>query len=89
MADWLGPKLPEAEAHPWLRPAIEAVQGPLGSDELQWLDAFRRLRWAVQAAYFAWRLAANDLTGIAGQAENEKGLADARRGLAQLGLDTG
>jgi homoserine kinase type II len=160
MAAWLGPTRPEAEAHPWLRPAIEAVraetdpltvtwsvvhndpapeafvhndstgvtglidwsgatrgpilydvasavmylggrdqasaflgayraQGPLGSDELQWLDAFRRLRWAVQAAYFAWRLAANDLTGIAGQAENDKGLADARRGLAQLGLDTG
>ncbi|HET7070240.1 MAG TPA: phosphotransferase [Nocardioides sp.] len=160
MADWLSPHLPEAEAHRWLRPVIEAVraetdpltvtwsvvhndpapeaflhndttgvtglidwsgatrgpvlydvasavmylggpdpasaflgayraQGPLGSDELQWLDAFRRFRWAVQAAYFAWRLAANDLTGIAGQAENEKGLADARRGLSQLGLDAG
>jgi Ser/Thr protein kinase RdoA (MazF antagonist) len=62
-------------------------QGPLGSDELRWLDAFRRFRFAVQGAYFAWRLAANDLTGIADQADNERGLSDARRGLIELGLD--
>ncbi len=64
------------------------AQGPLGSEEMQLLDAFRRFRWAVQAAYFAVRLASHDLTGIADQAENEEGLDDARRGLAALGLHT-
>jgi Ser/Thr protein kinase RdoA (MazF antagonist) len=62
------------------------AQGPLGADELQALDAFRRFRWAVQGTYFAWRLAAHDLTGGVEQSGNEKGLADARRGLAGLGL---
>lgn len=37
-----------------------------------------RFRWAVQANYFAWRIAGNDLTGISGPQENEKGLEDAR-----------
>jgi hypothetical protein len=40
-----------------------------------------RFRWAVQADYFAWRIANHDLTGITGPAENEKGLDDARRWL--------
>jgi Ser/Thr protein kinase RdoA (MazF antagonist) len=40
-----------------------------------------RFRWAVQADYFARRIEENDLTGIAGPAENEKGLEDARRAL--------
>ncbi len=159
MADWLSPRLPGTEAHPWLGPVFEAVraetdpltltwsllhtdptpeafihddrtgvtglidwtgaqrgpvlydvasavmylrgperasaflgayeeQGPLGADETRSLDAFRRFRWAVQAAYFAQRLATHDLTGIADQAENEQGLARARRGLSELGLDT-
>jgi Ser/Thr protein kinase RdoA (MazF antagonist) len=35
-------------------------------------------RWAVQADYFAWRIVNHDLTGIAGPADNEKGLEDAR-----------
>ena len=64
------------------------AHGPLGSEEMQHLDAFRRFRWAVQAAYFAHRLATHDMTGIADQAENDKGLDNARRGLAGLGLDT-
>lgn len=64
------------------------THGPVGTDEMHWLDAFRRFRWVVQAAYFAWRLAVRDLTGVADQAGNEKGLNDARRGLAGLGLDT-
>jgi homoserine kinase type II len=64
------------------------AHGPLGSDDMQWLDAFRRFRWVVQAAYFAKRLAVRDLTGVADQADNEKGLNDARRGLTGLGLDT-
>jgi homoserine kinase type II len=63
-------------------------QGPLGAQELQLLDGFRRFRWVVQAAYFAWRLSVRDVTGIADEAGNEKGLDDARRGLAELGLDT-
>lgn len=37
-----------------------------------------RFRWAVQANYFAWRITENDLTGISGPHENEKGLEDAR-----------
>jgi len=64
------------------------THGPLGDEEMLSLDAFRRFRWAVQGAYFAWRLSVRDLTGIADDAGNEKGLNDARRGLAGLGLDT-
>jgi homoserine kinase type II len=63
-----------------------AVEGPLDAGEMQMLDAFRRFRWAVQGAYFARRLAAHDLTGGEERADNEKGLADAKRGLAGLGL---
>lgn len=40
-----------------------------------------RFRWAVQAEYFARRLAIGDLTGIESQAQNEEGLEDARQGL--------
>jgi len=46
------------------------------------LPTMVRLRWAVQADYFAHRLAVGDLTGIAGVADNEKGLQDARMGLS-------
>lgn len=45
------------------------------------LSVMLRFRWAVQADYFAWRVTSNDLTGISGPAENEKGLEDARRAL--------
>jgi Ser/Thr protein kinase RdoA (MazF antagonist) len=62
--------------------------GPLDADELELLDAFRRFRWAVQASSFAWRLALGDLTGLADRSGNEKGLDDARRGLAGLGVNT-
>jgi Ser/Thr protein kinase RdoA (MazF antagonist) len=41
-----------------------------------------RFRWAVQADYFAWRITENDLTGISGPQDNEKGLEDARRSLS-------
>jgi Ser/Thr protein kinase RdoA (MazF antagonist) len=47
----------------------------------QGLAAMLGFRWAVQANYFAWRIAHNDLTGISGPDENEKGLEDARRSL--------
>jgi Ser/Thr protein kinase RdoA (MazF antagonist) len=62
--------------------------GPLGQEEMLLLDAFRRFRWAVQGAYFAWRLSVRDLTGIADEAGNEKGLNDARESLAELGINT-
>jgi Ser/Thr protein kinase RdoA (MazF antagonist) len=65
-----------------------AADGPLREDEMGHLDAFRRFRHAIQAAYFARRLATNDLTGGVDRAQNQKGLDDARRGLAALGLDT-
>ncbi|QNN51163.1 phosphotransferase enzyme family protein [Nocardioides mesophilus] len=66
---------------------IYEALGPQVAGELQLLDAFRRFRWAVQGAYFAWRLAAHDLTGGVEQADNERGLANARCGLDDLGLD--
>jgi Ser/Thr protein kinase RdoA (MazF antagonist) len=50
------------------------------------LGPMLRLRWAVQADYFARRIATNDLTGIADQDENEQGLEDARRALAAGGV---
>jgi Ser/Thr protein kinase RdoA (MazF antagonist) len=64
------------------------TRGPLGRDEMLSLDAFRRFRWAVQSACFAWRLSVRDLTGIADDAGNWKGLNDARKGLVELGMDT-
>ncbi len=45
------------------------------------LGPLLRFRWAVQADYFARRLAAGDLTGITDGSENVKGLEDARRHL--------
>jgi homoserine kinase type II len=61
-----------------------AAAGPLPAGELRHLDAFRRFRWVVQAAYFAQRLAAHDLTGVADQSDNQRGLDHARSGLAGL-----
>jgi Ser/Thr protein kinase RdoA (MazF antagonist) len=52
------------------------------------LEAALRFRWAVQANYFAWRIAENDMTGITGPAENEKGLEDARRALSAWSAGT-
>lgn len=46
------------------------------------LPVMLRFRWAVQADYFARRIAEHDLTGITGPADNEKGLEDARGGLS-------
>ncbi|MEV5966180.1 phosphotransferase [Kribbella sp. NPDC051952] len=43
------------------------------------LTPFLHLRWAVQAAYFAWRCTQDIRTGITNPAENHKGLSDARR----------
>lgn len=68
-------------------PLLEAysLTNALDSSEIErTLRAMLRVRWAVQADYFARRTAANDLTGIAGPEENEQGLEDARRALARL-----
>ena len=62
-----------------------AARGPLGDVEMAHLDAFRRLREAVQGVYFAGRIAANDLTGIVDRSENAQGLDDAHRRLSELG----
>ena len=53
--------------------------GVVGDRELDELPTLLRLRFAVQADYFARRVHESDLTGIAGDEGNRKGLADARR----------
>jgi homoserine kinase type II len=56
--------------------------GPLGPAEIErGLAAMLRFRWAVQADYFAGRIAQTDLTGIARPEENDEGLEDARLAL--------
>lgn len=50
------------------------------------LPVMLRFRWAVQADHFAWRITANDLTGITGPEENDKGLEGARRALLSGGV---
>ncbi|MEU4217256.1 phosphotransferase [Actinoplanes sp. NPDC026623] len=68
-------------AHPLIRAYLD--QGVVTAAEVErGLPALVRFRWAVQADYFARRIATGDLTGIDGQAGNEAGLADARAGLA-------
>ena len=65
---------------------VYAAAGPLSTDEMgAHLSAMRRYRAAVQAAYFAGRLARHDLTGIADEEENWKGL-HARDMLKELGM---
>jgi Ser/Thr protein kinase RdoA (MazF antagonist) len=62
-----------------------ATEGDMDRSELEHgLLPMLTLRWAVQADYFARRIATDDLTGIGGPAENEKGLADAESELAEL-----
>jgi Ser/Thr protein kinase RdoA (MazF antagonist) len=48
------------------------------------LGVMLRFRWAVQADYFARRVATGDLTGIDSDADNERGLADAHAWLGRL-----
>ncbi|MBR7829468.1 GNAT family N-acetyltransferase [Actinospica sp. MGRD01-02] len=67
------------------RPLIEAYidAGALSGAEVdRALPAMLGWRWASQAYYFAYRIAADDRTGIADPAENERGLADAKAYLA-------
>ena len=66
------------------RALVEAylAEAPLTRVEVErGLLTLLRFRWAVQAWYFAWRIANDDRTGIDDPAENEKGLEDARRAL--------
>ncbi len=62
-----------------------ATTGLLGRVEIErTLRPMLQMRWAVQADYFAGRVASNDLTGITDPAENEDGLEDARNALAPM-----
>ena len=63
-----------------------ARTAPIGADELAGAAMFRAFRWAVQVWYFSDRIRRRDLTGLAGDGDNDKGLADARRAL--LGSST-
>jgi Ser/Thr protein kinase RdoA (MazF antagonist) len=58
-----------------------AKTSPIASDELAAVPVFLSFRWAVQAWYFSTRIRRHDLTGLMSDADNDKGLADARRGL--------
>ena len=75
-------------------PAVDLIEaylqeGTLARAEVDHgLTAMLRFRWAVQANYFAWRIAKNDLTGINDPDDNEKGLEDARRSLTFLAIGT-
>jgi homoserine kinase type II len=65
-------------------PLLDAylATGALTQDEVdRALRPMARMRWAVQADYFAMRIMTGDLTGIDDAVENEKGLEDARRAL--------
>jgi Ser/Thr protein kinase RdoA (MazF antagonist) len=61
--------------------AAYARAGPLAGAELDQAADFLVFRWAVQACYFSARISRGDVRGLASPAENDKGLADARRGL--------
>lgn len=60
--------------------AYAEAAGPATPD-LAHLETMLRFRWAVQADYFAGRLAAHDLTGIDSADGNREGFADARTAL--------
>jgi homoserine kinase type II len=59
--------------------AAYARTGPLAEDELAQARVLLAYRWAVQAWYFSDRIRRHDLTGFTSDAENDKGLEDARR----------
>ncbi|ACQ80966.1 aminoglycoside phosphotransferase [Beutenbergia cavernae DSM 12333] len=63
--------------------AYLAGAGPGRAAEVaEGLHTFRRLRWCVQAAYFAWRCTMDVRTGAPDPGANATGLEDARRALA-------
>jgi homoserine kinase type II len=58
------------------------AHAPVAADEVaEGLAGALRLRWAVQAWYFARRTSEHDLTGLDDASGNRKGLDDARRAL--------
>ena len=62
-------------------------RSPAPVDELtDYIEPFHRPRGAVQAAYFSFRVATSDLTGLTDQQENWKGLRDAQRMLTGHGM---
>ena len=63
-----------------------ARTGPLEEGELVHVPAFLAYRWVVQAWYFSDRIRRHDLTGLESEADNEKGLNDARRALLRSSL---
>jgi Ser/Thr protein kinase RdoA (MazF antagonist) len=65
-----------------------AEHGAADAAALEHLDGFRRFREVIQATYFTARTFLNDLTGAIDPSENVKGLQDARRRLALLGIAT-
>jgi homoserine kinase type II len=67
-------------------PFLEAYQqhGPLPADELAAMNVFVRMRCAVQAFYFSWRIGNDIRTGLADMAENQAGLDDARMTWEQM-----
>jgi homoserine kinase type II len=62
-----------------------AQTAPITSGEIAGAAQFLAFRWAVQAWYFSGRIHRRDLTGLAGDADNDKGLTDARRALLGQG----
>jgi Ser/Thr protein kinase RdoA (MazF antagonist) len=54
---------------------------PITPTELEVLDTFVRLRWAVQAWWFSWRQARNDQLGLRDPAGNQQGLTTAIQAL--------
>jgi Ser/Thr protein kinase RdoA (MazF antagonist) len=63
-------------------------QAPLPASELDALNLFVRLRCAVQAFYFSWRIANDVRTGLADPSANQRGLDQAHRSWEQLGAVT-
>jgi homoserine kinase type II len=62
---------------PFLRGYLSS--GPLSPAELDKVEAFVRLRCAVQAFYFSWRIANDVGVGLRDPSENARRLEDARR----------
>lgn len=60
--------------------AYAAHGGPATAD-LDHVDLMLRMRWVVQADYFAGRLASDDRTGLDDAADNRRGYERARRAL--------
>ena len=68
--------------------AAYAAANVVPADELrQHLPALERVRAIVQATYFSHRVHEGDLTGIASEDDNIRGLDDARRMLRGLGVE--